>query len=154
MAITVMLKKRLTKIDCVNILYIYNMHSMKGVMHLNILISYSSSKPIYTQIVDQIKKQILMGKLEDGYAMPSIRVLAKELHVSVITTKNAYQLLENEGLLESVPGKGFYVKAQSGEVLKEKKLELIERKLEEIIEESKALDITFDKLIEIMKLMY
>ena len=121
---------------------------------MNILISYSSSKPIYTQIVDQIKKQILIGKLEDKYAMPSIRVLAKELHVSVITTKNAYTQLENEGLLESVPGKGFFVKAQSGEVLKLKKLELIEEKLNEIIEESKLLDISLDKLIEIIKNKY
>lgn len=123
-------------------------------MHLNILISNSSSKPIYTQIVDQIKKQILMEKLEAGFQMPSIRVLAKELHVSVITTKNAYQQLENEGFLESVQGKGFFVKAPEGENLKKKKLELIEMKLSEIIEESKSLDISLDKLIEVIKEMY
>lgn len=121
---------------------------------LNIFISNSSSKPIYTQIVEQVKRQILTGNLEDGFSMPSIRMLAKELHVSVITTKNAYQELENEGLLHSVQGKGFYVSAQKKELLREKKMELIEGKLEEVIEEAKGLGITLEELVEIMKLIY
>lgn len=121
---------------------------------MEIFISNSSPKPIYTQISEQIRKQILTGKLQDGYPMPSIRALAKELHVSVITTKTAYQELEIEGLLEAVKGKGFYVSAKKSEILREKKIELMERKLEEVIEESKSLGISLEELIEILELIY
>ncbi|SET51998.1 transcriptional regulator, GntR family [Natronincola peptidivorans] len=121
---------------------------------MEILISNSSQKPIYTQIADQIRKHILTGRLKDGDTMPSIRALAKELHVSVITTKTAYQELEREGLLEAVKGKGFYVSAKQGEALKEQKNVQIKKGLQEIIEESKALGISLEELIDLVKRMY
>ena len=121
---------------------------------MKIIISNTSPKPIYLQIAEQVKKQILTGELEDGFSMPSIRMLAKELQVSVITTKNAYQELEKEGLLTSIQGKGFYVKANHTDALKDKKLEMIEGKLDEIAEESKSLGISLEERIEILKSIY
>jgi GntR family transcriptional regulator len=121
---------------------------------LNIIISNSSSDPIYLQITNQLKKYIITGELEETEPLPSIRKLAKELQISVITTKRAYEELEKEGLVESVRGKGFYVALKNKELIKEKKMQLIENKLSEIIDESKLLGLTIDEFIEIIKLLY
>ena len=79
------------------------------VRQMDIILSNSSGKPIYEQISDQVKSQILSGTLAEGDALPSMRLLAKELHISVITTKRAYEELEREGFLQNIPGKGCFV---------------------------------------------
>lgn len=125
-----------------------------GGPNLNIIISNSSSDPIYLQITNQIKKYIITGDLAESEPLPSIRRLAKELQISVITTKRAYEELEKEGLVESVRGKGFFVALQNKELLREKKMQLIEDNLGHIIEESKLLGISLDEFIEIVTLLY
>lgn len=121
---------------------------------MDIIISNSSLNPIYVQVADQIKKHILSGWLEDGEMLPSIRVLAKDLQISVITIKGAYEKLEHEGLIESVPGKGFYVAPKNKELLKEKKMRIVEEKLTEIVDECKLMGISENELIEMVRLLY
>ena len=121
---------------------------------MNIIISNSNDQPIYNQIKEQIKEQILRGDLAEKTPLPSIRKLAKDLQISVITTKRAYDELEKEGFIETFPGKGSFVASQNHEFLKEKQLKLIEEKLSEIIEHSKAFNISVDELIQILKLLY
>jgi len=93
----------------------------------------NSGKPIYQQIASQFKTDILAGKYEQGEYLPSIRGLAKELKISVITTMKAYEELESEGLVTAVQGKGFYVNAQDSEMLKEQHLRKVESALTEAI---------------------
>lgn len=121
---------------------------------MNIIISNSSDEPIYEQISRQIKGAILKGELKEGDLLPSIRGLAKDLQISVITTKRAYEELEKEGFIETVQGKGSYVAGQNKELIREKKLSLIEAKLAEIVEESKALGITYKEIEEILKILF
>jgi len=121
---------------------------------LNIIISNSSSDPIYLQITNQLKKYIITGDLKETEPLPSIRKLAKELQISVITTKRAYEELEKEGFVESVRGKGFYVALKNKDLIREKKMQMIENKLSKIIDESKMLGLGIDELIEIIKLLY
>ena len=92
---------------------------------------------IYEQIVNQLKNVIVTGELQAGEALPSIRALAADLSVSVITTKRAYEELEKEGLIRSVAGKGFYVCQYNTDYLKEKQLMMLEKRLGEIIDEAK-----------------
>ncbi len=120
----------------------------------HIVISNSNSDPIYFQIETQIKREIMQGKLASGEMLPSIRRLAKELRISVITTKRAYEELEKEGFIETIPGKGSYVAKQSNELLDEKKKKIIEDKIETIVDESKLLGIELEELIEMLKLIY
>ncbi len=122
-------------------------------MDLDIVVSNSSLLPIYQQISDQIKRQILSGKLEDEEALPSIRVLARDLQISVITIKKAYEELEREGLIESVRGKGFFVATKNKELIREKKMSLIEEKLAEVIEECRLLGIGEDEIVEMVRLL-
>ena len=96
---------------------------------MQIIISNSSEKTIYEQITMQIKNMIINGELKPGDALPSMRFLAKELHISVITTKRAYEELERGGFIYSVVGKGSFVKSTNMELLKEEKLRLIEEYL-------------------------
>jgi len=134
---------------------IYNIHILVvGEMLMNIIISNSSPEPLYEQIVKQIKNQILMGDLEPGDSLPSIRNLAKDLCISVITTKRAYEELEKEGFIETVAGKGSFVAGQNKEMLREKRLRMVEEKLLEVILESKALGIQLYELEEMLKLLY
>jgi GntR family transcriptional regulator len=121
---------------------------------MDIIISNASSEAIYEQITNQIKKSILSGELAEGDALPSIRKLAKDLQISVITTKRAYEELEKEGLVHSVRGKGFYVAAQNQAFLKEKRIKLIEDQLSNIIQECQFVGITLEELIEMTKLLY
>ena len=86
---------------------------------MDIIISNSSGVPIYEQIEEQIKKQIMTGELSEGQALPSMRVLAKELKISIITTKRAYEDLERDGFIESVTGKGSFVKGINSDLVKE-----------------------------------
>lgn len=121
---------------------------------MNIMISNSSAVPLYEQIQNQIKTQILSGELSSDELLPSIRVLAKELKVSIITTKRAYEELEKEGYIITVAGKGSYVCSQSTERLKEAALYEMESKLEEIIISAKKMGIKEDEFIEIIKNIY
>ncbi|SNT03449.1 transcriptional regulator, GntR family [Anaerovirgula multivorans] len=121
---------------------------------MKILISNASEQPIYEQIVDQIKALILRNELPEGESLPSIRKLAQELQISVITTKRAYEELEREGFIETVRGKGSFIAPQNRELLKEKKLKIIEEKLIEVVEESRLLDLTFEEILEMLKILY
>ncbi|MCP4728130.1 MAG: GntR family transcriptional regulator, partial [bacterium] len=108
---------------------------------MKIIISNSSPDPIYEQLMKQVKAQIITGDLEEGDSLPSIRKLAKELQISVITTKRAYEELEKEGFIDTVGGKGCFVSQQNKEFLREKRIKTIEEKLSEVIPEAKKLGI-------------
>jgi GntR family transcriptional regulator len=108
---------------------------------MRILISNSSSDPIYEQVKNEIKREIVTGGLHDEEMLPSIRKLAKDLQISVITTKRAYDDLEKEGLITTVAGKGTFVSAKNLELIKEKKLRLIEAKLEEAVDAARLLGV-------------
>lgn len=121
---------------------------------MNILISNTSGEPIYAQIVGQIRQMILQGELVSGTPLPSIRLLAKELQISVITTKRAYEELEREGLINSIVGKGSFVSGADQEFIREQRLRIMENKMKEIIDESKMLGIDFAEFSEMLKLLY
>ncbi|MDO3411827.1 GntR family transcriptional regulator [Saccharibacillus sp. CPCC 101409] len=121
---------------------------------MNILISNSSGEPIYAQIVAQIRQSIIQGELEAGAALPSIRQLAKNLQISVITTKRAYEELEREGLIDSMVGKGSFVSGINREFIREQRLKALEAKLAEAAEESRALQIGRDELLHMLSMIY
>jgi GntR family transcriptional regulator len=129
-----------------------NLKELKKFM--NIIISNSIQEPIYEQIVRQIKEAIMKGELGEGEALPSIRSLAKELQISVITTKRAYDELEKDGFITTIPGKGSYVAAQNKELLRETRLKIVEEKLAEAIVAAKAINLTFEELQEMLKIFY
>lgn len=121
---------------------------------MNIIISNSSGDPIYEQITKQIKNLILTEIICEGDSLPSIRNLAQELKISVITTKRAYENLESEGFIYTIPGKGSIVAGQNKELLKEKRMKIIEDKLVEVIEESKFINLTIEELKEMLEILY
>lgn len=121
---------------------------------MKILISNSIKQPIYEQIAYQIKEQIIKGVLIENTALPSIRNLAKELQISVITTKRAYEELEREGYIHTVPGKGTFIACQNIGDIKEQKYKMIEGDLIKIIQQCKIFDISKSELIEIINLIY
>ncbi|AGL03379.1 GntR family transcriptional regulator [Desulfoscipio gibsoniae] len=121
---------------------------------MHIVISNSSSLPIYEQIVSQIKEMIMQGELLEADPLPSIRNLAKELQISVITTKRAYDELEKEGFVVTVPGKGSYVAAENKELLHEKRLKIVEEKLLEAVVAAKSVHLSFEQLQQMLKLFY
>lgn len=118
---------------------------------MNIQINNSSDDPIYLQIKNQIKVQIISGDLKVGEQLPSIRFLAKELRISMLTAKRAYDELELDGFINSVQGKGNFVAAQNKELIREEYLKKIEEKLQEIVELSEIARITNDELVQILK---
>jgi GntR family transcriptional regulator len=120
---------------------------------VKILISNTSPDPIYEQIKSEIEHQIVIGDLSDGEALPSIRKLALDLQISVITTKRAYDDLEKEGLISSVAGKGTFVSAKNKALLKEKKLKLIESKLADAVEAAKMLGVKKKELERMLSLL-
>ena len=121
---------------------------------MDIILSNSSGKPIYEQITAQVKEQILSGALEAGDALPSMRLLARELRISVITTKRAYEELERDGFLENVPGKGCFVAAQNKELLRENQLRRVEEKLLEAIDEGRKGALSLEQLQEMLANLY
>ncbi len=121
---------------------------------INIIISNSSGQPIYEQIASQIKSLIISGELKEGDALPSMRLLAKELRISVITTKRSYEELEREGFIVSFVGKGSFVASKNIELIKEQQLKEIESHMQEIVKLSDNCDIKLDELIEMMTLIY
>lgn len=118
---------------------------------MNIQINNSSDAPIYLQIKNQIKTQIISGDLKVGEQLPSIRFLAKELRVSMLTAKRAFDELELDGFINSVQGKGNFVAAQNKELIREEYLKKIEEKLQEIVELSEIARITNDELVQMLK---
>lgn len=118
---------------------------------MNIQINNSSDEPIYLQIKNQIKAQIISGDLKEGEQLPSIRFLAKELRVSMLTAKRAFDELELDGFINSVQGKGNFVAAQNKELIREEYLKKIESKLQEVVELSEIADVSSDELIEMLK---
>ena len=121
---------------------------------MDIIISNSSGKPIYEQITDQVKEQIMAGALAAGDALPSMRLLAKDLRISVITTKRAYEELERDGFLENVPGKGCFVAPQNRELLREAQLRRVEEKLTQAIEEARRGAVSLEELKEMLTELY
>ncbi|KLU67025.1 HTH-type transcriptional repressor YtrA [Desulfosporosinus acididurans] len=121
---------------------------------MNIIISNSSPEPIYQQIVNQFKRLILNGELSEAEALPSIRSLAKELQISVITSKRAYEDLERDGYIETVPGKGSFVSAQNKELLREKRLRVVEEKVSEAITAARIAGLSQQELLEMFTLLY
>ncbi|MEK3733370.1 MULTISPECIES: GntR family transcriptional regulator [Paenibacillus] len=121
---------------------------------MQIVISNSSKEPIYEQITNQMKALILGGELQEGTALPSIRQLAKDLQISVITTKRAYEELEKAGFIYSIVGKGSFVAEQNLEVIREKKLKVIEEQLSAVITNSREIGLSLDELQQLLKLLY
>ena len=121
---------------------------------VDIIISNSSGKPIYEQIADQVKEQIMAGALAAGDALPSMRLLAKDLRISVITTKRAYEELERDGFLENVPGKGCFVAPQNRELLREAQLRRVEDILTQAVDEARKGGIPLEELQELLNLLY
>ena len=118
---------------------------------MNIQINNSSDEPIYLQIKNQIKAQIISGDLKVGEQLPSIRFLAKEIRVSMLTAKRAFDELELDGIINSVQGKGNFVAAQNKELIREEYLKKIESKLQEVVELSEIADVSSDELIKMLK---
>ena len=121
---------------------------------MDILISNSSSVPLYEQIEEQIKSQIITGELLEGDALPSMRILAKELKISIITTKRAYEDLERDGFIESVTGKGSFVKGINSDIVKENMMFAIQEMLETAVDKAVMGKVTLDELQEMLRLLY
>jgi len=121
---------------------------------LNIIISNRSDEPIYNQIYQQLRGAIIREELTAREPLPSIRNLARELQVSVITTKRAYEELERDGYIETVAGKGSFVAPQNAELLREKRVNLIEEKMVAVIQEARTLGLSLPELQRIVELLY
>ncbi|MDH8678202.1 GntR family transcriptional regulator [Fusibacter bizertensis] len=121
---------------------------------MHIFISNSSGVPIYEQIKDQIINLIISGELLEGEALPSMRLLAKELRISVITTKRAYEELENEGFIVSQVGKGSFVASKNMDFIREEHLRRMEEHLQKAVELSKSTNLDLESLIDLIKLLY
>ena len=121
---------------------------------MDIILSNSSDEPIYQQIVSQIKAHIMSGKLAAGDALPSMRALAQQLRISVITTKRAYEELEHDGFIENFTGRGCFVKAQNTDFLREESVRQTEELLEKACEKAKLCGLTLDEMKEILELVY
>ena len=121
---------------------------------MDIIISNSAGTPIYEQITQQVKGLILRGELREGEALPSMRLLAKELRISVITTKRAYEELEREGFITTVPGKGCFVAPQDPALAREDALRRAEEHLAQAADIAKTAGLTLSELTESLNLLY
>ncbi len=126
---------------------------MRGSETLDIIISNSNNQPIYDQIYSQIKNHIISGKLKEGDALPSIRGLAKDLRISVITTKRAYDELEREGFIYTVAAKGCFVAEKNTELIKEENLKKIEEYMQKISELAVICNIKNSELVEMFQIL-
>lgn len=121
---------------------------------MDIILSNSSGEPIYQQIVAQIKGHIMSGRLSAGDALPSMRLLAQQLRISVITTKRAYEELERDGFIENFTGKGCFVKLQNPEFLREETIRQTEELLGKACEKARLGGLTLEEMKEMLELMY
>ena len=121
---------------------------------MEIIVSNSSGKPIYEQISSQIKNQRMNGTLETGEALPSMRALAKDLHISVITVQRAYEDLTRDGFIETVSGKGSFVAAQNTEFIQEEQLRKAEELLQQACDIARSHGISYEQLASILKMLY
>lgn len=121
---------------------------------MNIIISNSSPLPIYTQIENRIKEMIMSGRLAEGDMLPSMRVLAKELHISIITTKRAYEELEKGGFIVTVAGKGCFVAAKNTRLVRENYLRQVEDSLRQAVAGARLRGIGAEELKEMIEIIY
>lgn len=121
---------------------------------MDIFITADSAIPLYEQIISQIKEQVLQGSIEQGSLLPSIRMMAKELKVSIITVKRAYEELEAEGFVETVPGKGTYISLANKERLRELQMSQIEEQLEQTIKAAKSIQMSLEEIQERVQIIY
>ena len=121
---------------------------------MDIIISNSNGKPIYEQITSQIKSLIMNGELKEGDALPSMRLLAKELHISVITTKRADEELESDGFISTVVGKGSFVAGSNHEILKEEQFRLVEEYLQKAVDIARGSGISMEEMEDIIRMLY
>ncbi len=119
---------------------------------VSIVIANSSERPLYRQITDQFKTGILEGDILPGESLPSIRVLASELSISVITTKRAYDELEAEGLIETYPGRGCFA-AGNNELLRERRLRMLEELLEDALKQAEYLGLSHEELVSMLSIL-
>ena len=121
---------------------------------MEIIVSNKASRPLYEQIATQIKTAIMSGELKAGESIPSVRALAKSLHISILTVQKAYSTLQEDGFIETTAGKGCYVSAQNQDFYLEEQQKRIEEKFSEAIEIARASGISFDNLIDLLTLLY
>ena len=121
---------------------------------MDIIISNASGVPIYEQIEEQIKGLIMTGELKAGDALPSMRILAKELKISVITTKRAYEDLERDGYIESVIGKGSFVKGMNSEIVKETMLYATQGLMEKAVDKAIIGKVSLEEMKEMLEIIY
>ena len=121
---------------------------------MEIVVSNKASRPLYEQIATQIKTSIMSGELKAGEPIPSVRALAKSLHISILTVQKAYSTLQEDGFIETTAGKGCYVSAQNQDFYLEEQQKKIEERFSEAIEIAHASGISFDKLIELLTILY
>ena len=121
---------------------------------MEIIISNSSDKPIYEQVSSQIKNKIMDGTLESGEMLPSMRALAKDLHISVITVQRAYEDLTRDGFIETVSGKGSFVASQNKEFIQEEQLRKAEELLQQVVDIGRSHGISYEQMANILKMLY
>ena len=121
---------------------------------MDIMISNSSGKPIYEQITSQIKNLIMTGELKAGDPLPSMRLLAKELRISVITTKRAYEDLERDGFITTMVGRGSFVSESNTEIMKEEQLRIVEGYLTKAVEVASRSGVALQEMTEILEMLY
>ncbi len=119
-----------------------------------IILSNSADEPIYRQIITQVKTAIMSGELKPGETLPSLRVLASQLRISIITTKRAYEELERDGFIETIAGKGCYVKSQNSDFLREEAVRCTEELLAKACEQGRICGLTLDEMKEILELVH
>ncbi len=138
------------------ILYLLLHNSLKqiGGEKLEIIVSNKASRPLYEQISTQIKAAIMSGELKTGEVIPSVRSLAKSLHISILTVQKAYSTLQEDGFIETTAGKGCYVSAQNQDFYLEEQQKKIEEKFAEAVELARSCGIKLDKLINVLTLLY
>lgn len=146
----------LTNLLSMRKLYLSNKYAKYGEYgdEMEILISNSSDKPIYEQICIQIKSMIMDGTLSPGEALPSMRALAKDLHLSVITVQRAYEDLTRDGFIETVSGKGSFVAAQNKQFIQEEQLRIAEELLQKVAEIGRSHGISYQQMAKILQMFY
>lgn len=144
-------------IQCIcSILYLllHNSTVRNGGEKLEIIVSNKASRPLYEQISAQIKAAIMSGELKTGEAIPSVRALAKSLHISILTVQKAYSTLQEDGFIETTAGKGCYVSAQNQDFYLEEQQKKIEEKFAEAVEIARSSGIKLEKLTDLLTLLY